>query len=476
MPVRPGPPAAGTRAVVVPVVLALALLGAAAAVGALLTRSGSHLYVDAPPLIARWMPHVGPGTPAAILVAVIGSAVAGRRAIRLRWSWLLALGYLGSLAWTVSLSWVDVGLRGWAAPLGERDEYLHDLPRIVDVRSFLATFSDHILDFRPGSWTTHVSSHPPLATLFFRTLDRLGLGGQTWAGIAVVVVGCSTAVTVPVALRALGAAGAARAVVPYLVFFPGAVWVATSADGMFAGVMAAGLAACAWGSTRRSMPAAVVGAAVGGLLLAATLYLSYGLAVAVVVVAAVAWCSLRLVRRRRGSVRPWVLAWVTVVAAVAAVAILFSAAGFHWFSALGLLRTRYYQGIASERPYGYFVWANLAALAVSAGPVVAPAAAAATRSGWSALRGAVGAGRRRANGRSGNSVPVPALLTLATLVAVLLADLSGLSKAETERIWLPFGVWLLCGAASLPPVWRRRLLQLQIVTALLVNHLLLTHW
>ena len=26
--------------------------------------------------------------------------------------------------------------------------------------------------------------------------------------------------------------------------------------------------------------------------------------------------------------------------------------------------------------------------------------------------------------------------------AILIADLSGLSKAEVERIWLPFAVWL----------------------------------
>jgi len=41
-------------------------------------------------------------------------------------------------------------------------------------------------------------------------------------------------------------------------------------------------------------------------------------------------------------------------------------------------------------------------------------------------------------------------LVFATLVAVLLADASGLSKAEIERIWLPFAVWLAAGAAAPP--------------------------
>ena len=45
---------------------------------------------------------------------------------------------------------------------------------------------------------------------------------------------------------------------------------------------------------------------------------------------------------------------------------------------------------------------------------------------------------------------VPAvLLPGAALLAILAADLSGYSKAEVERIWLPFAVWLLAGASDL---------------------------
>ncbi len=41
-------------------------------------------------------------------------------------------------------------------------------------------------------------------------------------------------------------------------------------------------------------------------------------------------------------------------------------------------------------------------------------------------------------------------IALASLATVLLADLSGMSKAEVERIWLPFVPWLLVGTALLP--------------------------
>ena len=47
-------------------------------------------------------------------------------------------------------------------------------------------------------------------------------------------------------------------------------------------------------------------------------------------------------------------------------------------------------------------------------------------------------------------------------------------KAETERIWLPFALWLLAVGAFLPRP--RAWLTAQAVLALLLNHLLLTGW
>ena len=64
---------------------------------------------------------------------------------------------------------------------------------------------------------------------------------------------------------------------------------------------------------------------------------------------------------------------------------------------------------------------------------------------------------------------------LAAVAAVVVADLTGLSKAEVERIWLPFAVWLVVPCALLLP--RPRLwLSAQALLALGVNHLLLTVW
>jgi hypothetical protein len=62
----------------------------------------------------------------------------------------------------------------------------------------------------------------------------------------------------------------------------------------------------------------------------------------------------------------------------------------------------------------------------------------------------------------------------AALLALLVADLSGMSKAETERIWLPFALWLLpvCAFLPRPRAW----LTAQALLALLLDHLLFTGW
>ncbi len=67
-------------------------------------------------------------------------------------------------------------------------------------------------------------------------------------------------------------------------------------------------------------------------------------------------------------------------------------------------------------------------------------------------------------------------LVLAGVAMVMVADLSQMSRAEVERIWLPFVPWLLLGCAALPESWRRRGLAVQVVVALLVQHLLFTGW
>ena len=148
---------------------------------------------------------------------------------------------------------------------------------------------------------------------------------------------------------------------------------------------------------------------------------------------------------------------------VAAVVAVFAAAGFWWLDGYHLVIQRYYQDVGRTRPYDYWVWADLACLVLCAGPAVAPGLR-------RAVTGVVGGVWRNPAVR-----PVIAL-TLGAALAIAAADWSGLSKAEVERIWLPFAVWLTTAAALLPASTRRWWLLAQALTALVVSHLVMTIW
>jgi hypothetical protein len=433
-----GPRVSGSAADLAAVLGAALVVAVAAMAGRALLAGGVDIFLPFPPLLAEWLPHVGPGTPVAVVVAVLVVTRGPDLAGRLAWRPLLAVGYAAAVAWTVALALVDGWRRGVVERLASSQEYLHDVPRVTDVGAMLRTFADHILTDRPGFWTTHVGAHPPGALLTFVWLERLGFGGGGPAGLFVMLAGASAPVAVAIAVRALGAADLARRALPFGVLLPGAVWVGVSADGMFAAVLAWGVALLAVGCTGRG-PRADLAALAGGVLLGWCLYLSYGLVLGGLPALAV------LVATR--NVRAGALAAVGTLAVAGA----FTASGFWWFTGFERVQVIYAASIASTRPYAYFVWANLAAVLFALGPAVV-------------------AGVRRAG-----ALPARvALLAGAGLAAILLADLSGMSKGEVERIWLPFAVWLVIPCALLPRA--RYWLAAQAALALAVNHLLLTVW
>jgi hypothetical protein len=412
--------------------------------GRRLIRAGQNIILGFPPVLATWLPHVGPGTPVALVVALLVALRGPGLAERLAWRPLLLVSWAAAFLWTFGLALVDGWQRGVVERLTSSQEYLHDIPKVSSVAEMLRTFTDHILTNQPDFWTTHVGAHPPGVFLLFIGLDRIGLGGGGPGGVAVMLVGASACAAVAVALRALGHEATARAVLPFSVLFPGAVWVGVSADGMFAAVLAWGVALLAVGAAGRGRRAD--GAALaGGVLLGYTLYLSYGLVLGLFLPAAVL-----------GATRRWRAAAFAVAGALL-VAAAFTASGFWWLTGYEDVKVIYAQSAAKDRPYSYFVWANLAALVLATGP-------------------AVPAGLRRL-AASPRALPVAAaLLVAAGAAAVLAADLSGLSKAEVERIWLPFGVWLVVACALLPRRHASRWLLAQAALALVVNHLLLTVW
>jgi hypothetical protein len=89
---------------------------------------------------------------------------------------------------------------------------------------------------------------------------------------------------------------------------------------------------------------------------------------------------------------------------------------------------------------------------------------------------AAGIARTRDALRTPSQTRTVVLITLAAVACVVVADLSGMSKAEVERIWLPFEPWMLVAVSLLSARWRRMGLGLQLALALLVQHLLFTGW
>ncbi|MEV7431364.1 hypothetical protein AB0N29_17255 [Nocardioides sp. NPDC092400] len=410
-------------------------------------RSMSDLAI--PPLHGLWEPKwFGPGTVPALVLALLGCRYAVGLAGRLPWRRLLTASYVAALAWMLALALVD-GESGLTRVLGSDVEYLPTARDVDDVGELLRTYVDRIpYDAAPDNWPTHVAGHPPLALLFFVGLVRIGLGGDLAAALVVVVLAAATAPLVLATVRVLGAEGAARRAAPFLVLTPAAVVMAVSADALFGAVAAAGLLCLALGATRPAdrRRAAVAWSVLAGLLLGCCVMLSYGLgllaflAVAVLVLA-----------------RSWLP--LPVAAASALVVVLgFAAGGFAWWEAYPVLNDRYWEGIAADRPAAYWMWGNLAALLVCTGP----------------LLGAGLASVRRTSFRRPDLVVV--LLAGAALLAVAAADLSRMSKAEVERIWLPFVPWMVLTTALLPERWRRWGLGLQVAFALLVQHLLYTSW
>jgi len=373
----------------------------------------------------------------------------GAVARRLSWRALPWVTWATACGWAFSLAMIDGWQRGFAGRLTARHEYLRQVPTITDIPEAVRTFASRILDFQPNSWITHVSGHPPGALLTFVWLDRIGLGGGAWAGLLCLLVGSSAATAIVVALRVLADESTARMAAPFVAVAPTAIWIAVSADGYFAGVAAWGLALLAL-ATRGGVRLPVLAGAGAGLLLGWAIFLNYGLGLIAIPAVAILIAAENLRSALRALI-PGVLVALLVVGA-------FALAGFWWFDGYSLVQERYWQGIALDRPFQYWSWANLASVVCAIG-----------------LGGVAGVARAfdvaAIKRRSGIH-----LVVLGALLAILCADLSMLSKAETERIWLPFTIWLGSAAALLPPRSHRWWLAANVVGALLLNSFILTNW
>lgn len=372
--------------------------------GRLVLGNGRSVLILFPPFAGQLAPRFGVR---GIIPVVVGAAIVlcgPELTRRLSWGWLMVVAMAAAGAWALSLAWVD-GTHALVQGLANRTDYLAQVRILPPPAEFVRTFVRRILDYR-----TQVRGHPPGFVVLLWSMNRIGLGGATAEAWLVIAAGASSVPAVLIALRDVAGEDRARRTAPFLAAAPMAVTVASSADALYLGVGAWAVALIVLATGRRGLSSDGL-ALSGGLLFGAGLFLSYGLAPLGLVFLVVA------VDRRR--VRPLVVAGAGIVTVV----IGFALAGF-WLLA-GLVRTRrlYNHTMGALRPYGYFVFADLAVLAVMVGPAVAAA---------------LGRGPSRTQ----------LLLAAGGFAAVLVADLSGLSKGEVERIWLPFAPWLITSCAA----------------------------
>lgn len=419
--------------------LGLAVAALTVLVGQTIKAGGGELGVFFPPFYIRWHPHVGPLAAVSLATAFGAAAWTPRWLERVRRPPLVAAGLFAlALALGLSLNLARGGFHElWAifqtGPHGSPEagnEYLAGPPALSHG---IAYYVAHFPTLFP-SLPQKVTGNPPgpLIALHLLGISRPG-------ALAALCIGTG-ALTAPLAYdlgRTLGGEERGRVAGVLAGFAPSLLlWGVTSADYAFATL---GLAAACL-LVRDRLEARVIGA----LLAAVGTFFSW------LLFAIPAWAVL-VVLGREGTRRAMFLTFVCALATAAVYLTLALTWGYDPFSALKATDAVYRQGIAHMRPYAYWAFGSPVAWGLALGLPIA----------WALLR-AVAARDQAA---------------IALLAVVLVGAVLGYTKAETERIWLPF-VPLACVAAArvLPARGLRTTLWLLVTQALAIELLFDTIW
>lgn len=405
-----------------------------------LVLGSARLGVWTPPFVIRWQPRLDSHAWVALLAIggalslapLIGSRLPSGVTVAVA-LWLVCAG-LG-----LGLNLVHDGVRGWWAVFAVgrngsfegRFEYLLSLPALRSgVGYYLAHFGGSIFPYL----TTHVKGNPPGPLIL---LHLLGIGSAPMlAGLCVVVGSMSAPLTYWLG-RSLGGEERGRVAGLLTAFAPSMLLFGVSSfDFVFCtlGLTAAG---CLVLPRRRWL-------VLGALATAVATFFSW------LLFAVPAWCAV-VVWRRRG----WRAAAAVLASAALGVVVwnatLALAFGYDPFRVLTSLLSAYRGGAAAGRPYPFWLFGSPTAWAVMLGlPIV-----------WFAVRALV----------RGDETALALWLMIAAAAVI------GVTKAETERIWLPF-VPLACvtAAAALPVRRLWPVLAVLCVQALAIEVLFFTIW
>jgi hypothetical protein len=384
------------------------------AAGLALDAAGMPLGVPLPPLLGGWVPRAHPLL-AASVACFAATVWLGPRLLSPRLG--PAAFALTTLALTLVLRLALAAGRGGTAEWSRvfdvarsfeaKNEYL---PALRALRYGPRWFLDRFAELVP-SLPVHAAGHPPGLLLLLYALGVRGPGAMAALCIGAGALGVPLAYglgrTVLRDDRTARVGALLLAVAPSALLFG-----ATSADALY---LTLGLLA-AWPLASRRRLARIAGA----VALAVVSLCSWSL------LAVGAWAAILACRRegRRAAVE---LAATCALALAGVWGLIAAATGFDPIGTIRATGQVYRLGIAASRPSWYWVLGSPVAFLLVLGLPIA----------WSALRGlAEGA--------------APALAVFAVLA---IASVLGVTKAETERIWL-FLVPLVCLAAA--PVVARR--------------------
>jgi methylthioxylose transferase len=386
---------------------------------------------------------------ASAALPVVAAGVAGVLALyRSSAAWPARVAASAGLAAVLALAVAALtsGPQEWAAPFDYAGEYPAGAGRVGAIPTFLGEFPARVPDL-PG----HATAHPAGAMVLYALVDRFW-PGLTAAALATVALGSlGTVAAGGLARDELGEAGG-RLALALWVLSPGVVlYLATSADAVFAAVLGAAALAAHRGLVRRS----AAWTAVGGVLLWAGSMLTYTAVLLLVFLGVRAFGRLAVERA-------WVLRWAVGTSAVVLglAAGLWLATGYDPFSAVQA-SDRSYQAAPGSAGRSLVQWLPGDLLAFGGMLGVPLLAALATRT--------VAVVRERAL----TSLDAAALATL------LAAASWGFTKGEVERIFQFLVPLVLVPVARQLLAWRVRVpvvAALLAAQALLVQILFATRW
>ena len=415
------PPAAG--------VVALATI----AVGLYLQRvAGEPLGLPYAPLVGNWGPQADPLLVVSI-VCFAAAVLVAPRLLSLPAPLFAVASFVLVLVLQLALAAGSGGTAQWSAVFDPAtfegpNEYLPALGALDFGAGF---FVDRFAELVP-SLPVHAAGHPPGLLLVLHALGIDSPGGM--AGLCIGVGALSGPLTYLLARQVLDERRA-RVATLLLALAPGALlFGATSADAVY---LTLGLLA-AWPLASRSWTARAAGA----VILAAGSLFAWSLP------AVGAWAAI-VTLRRDGLRDALALSAVCGVALLVFYALLHAATGFDPIGALRSTEDVYRAGIASTRPYWFWLLGSPVAFLVVLGVPLS----------WLALRALT----------RGEATAV-AIFAVIAIAAVL-----GFTKAETERIWL-FLAPFVCLAAAQEPAPLRPVLAALAAQALLYELAFDTVW